>query len=322
MCLISVIMPVYNSEPYLIDSMNSLINQTIFEKLEILAIDDGSTDDSMQILLKYKKKYNNIKVFHQENKGVSAARNMGLKNACGQYIAFFDSDDKVDDIHFENLLGIIQSGEYDVGIGNYKMIFPDGYKKERKNRKEKVWTNANEVVIDFFRGDLICNNPIDKIFTKKVIGDELFPEGYAIGEDMYFIYKILKKSKKIKLDSFDATYNYIFRKNSAMKGGNIKECHLDGIRLSHKIWENEKNINLKRYAEANYIHEICKFINRIQGTSRETYNAYYGLVKKDLDAYSILKAYRYMNKKHFMAFFLMRISPRLYSIVYKVMRIG
>lgn len=321
MCLISVIMPVYNSESYLRDSMESLIKQTIFGKLEILAIDDGSVDRSLQILLEYSKKYNNIKVFHQENKGVSAARNMGLKNACGQYITFFDSDDKVDDLHVETLLNIVKSGQCDIGIGNYKMIFPDGYIKVRKKRKKKEWNNSREAVIDFFGGELICNNPIDKIFTKEVIGNELFPEGFAIGEDMYFLYKILKKSKKVKLDSFEITYNYIFRENSAMTS-DIQDCHLDGIRLAYKIWKDENDMQIKKYAEANYIHEICKFANRIQNTSGEYHSDYFDVVKRDLYKYSIFDAFKYMNKKHFAAFFLMRISPKLYSVVYKVMRIG
>lgn len=94
--LLSIIVPVYNVEKYLPDCLESLLNQGIDEdSYEILCIDDGSTDDCYDILNKYANKHKQIKVFHQENKGVSAARNVGLDNASGKYIAFVDSDDFV-----------------------------------------------------------------------------------------------------------------------------------------------------------------------------------------------------------------------------------
>ena len=92
---ISIIIPVYNVEDYLEDSIKSIISQTIFENLEIILVDDGSIDKSYEIGKKFSEKYKNIKIIKQENKGVSAARNTGLDVASGQYIAFFDSDDQV-----------------------------------------------------------------------------------------------------------------------------------------------------------------------------------------------------------------------------------
>lgn len=321
MCVISVIVPVYNSGLYLEKSIKSLIKQTIFEQLDVIIIDDGSTDNSLSILQEYASKYNNIKVFHQENAGVSVARNKGIQEAEGEYIAFFDSDDIVEPCHYENLLNIIQSGNYDVGIANYKMVFSDGYIKNRKKRKIKEWNSSEKVVIDFLKGDLICNNPIDKIFTRQAIQNIWFPEGFAVGEDMFFLYEVLKKSKAVKLDSYKSTYHYIFRDQSAMKSP-LKDIHLDGIRLSHRMWKNEKKVEVKKYAEANYIHEICKYMNRLFSSKSVCSSEYTDEIIKDLKTYSLLKAIRFMNMKHFVAFFLMKISPRIYSKIYQILRMG
>ena len=88
--MISIIVPVYNCENYLEKSIESLLKQTFFRQLEIILVDDGSTDTSASIMKKYAEKYKNIKVVSQRNSGVSAARNHGIEEATGEYIAFFD----------------------------------------------------------------------------------------------------------------------------------------------------------------------------------------------------------------------------------------
>ena len=94
-CRVSVIVPVYNVEKYLKQCLDSLINQTL-EDIEIICVNDGSTDSSLNILEEYQNKDNRIKIISQENKGVSAARNLGLKNAKGEYLLFIYADDWVE----------------------------------------------------------------------------------------------------------------------------------------------------------------------------------------------------------------------------------
>ena len=98
--LISVIVPVYNVEKYLEKCLNSLVNQT-YQNIEIIVVDDGSTDNSGRIADDFALKYDIIKVIHTKNGGLSAARNVGIENAGGEYIAFVDSDDWVDVNTFE-----------------------------------------------------------------------------------------------------------------------------------------------------------------------------------------------------------------------------
>ena len=101
--LISVIVPVYNAGKYLERSLTSICGQT-YQNLEILLIDDGSTDDSLEQCLAWAKQDERIQVFHQENGGVSKARNTGISNATGEYIVFIDSDDFIDKAMFERLI--------------------------------------------------------------------------------------------------------------------------------------------------------------------------------------------------------------------------
>ena len=94
MCEISVIIPVYNVESYLRQCLDSVVNQT-FEDIEIICVDDGSTDGSLDILNKYASSDNRFKIISQPNQGLGTARNNGLKLACGNYIYFLDSDDYI-----------------------------------------------------------------------------------------------------------------------------------------------------------------------------------------------------------------------------------
>jgi len=105
--LISIIVPVYNSSVFLHECLQSIISQT-YTNLEILLVDDGSTDDSLEICKSYAEQDSRIKVFHKENGGVSSTRNFGLRVATGEYIGFVDSDDFISSEMFENLLAELE----------------------------------------------------------------------------------------------------------------------------------------------------------------------------------------------------------------------
>lgn len=111
--LLTVIIPVYNAEDYLEECLNSVINQT-YRYVEIIVVNDGSTDDSLMILNKYSTEYGNIKVISQENAGQSSARNRGIEHASGKYISFIDADDYILPNTFEELVGEIEDNYLDL----------------------------------------------------------------------------------------------------------------------------------------------------------------------------------------------------------------
>ena len=115
MVKVSVIIPVYNVEDYLTECLDSIINQT-FSDIEIICVNDGSTDNSLSILESYKKSDNRIKVFSQENAGQGAARNKGVENSCGVYVCFVDADDYIPHDAIEKYCKNIEKNNSDVVI--------------------------------------------------------------------------------------------------------------------------------------------------------------------------------------------------------------
>ena len=321
--LISIIVPIYNTSKYLHDSIESLVNQTIFSKLEIILIDDGSTDDSLLICQEYSNKYKNIKTVVQKNNGVSSARNLGLENTSGEYIAFFDSDDLAESILYESLLDLCKKYDADVSIGDFCRIFPNGNKKKYRKNLIRVWNDKEEAIKSFLSGDLIGNNLVDKLFKKEVIRDIKFPSGFAIGEDMFFVYKALKNSTKVVLNSNICHYQYILRKSSAMNG-DFSDKYLDTVNLSEAILEDIVSYSpLVPYAEAHLIHEKIKVLEyMMKNNASKGYDKYRMKYTKDIRKYSIVKGVKYLSKRQFYGLILMKISPFFYMHVHKIMKIG
>jgi Glycosyltransferases involved in cell wall biogenesis len=321
--MISVIVPVYNCEKYLHDGINSLIKQTIFNNLEIIFIDDGSTDNSLEIISTYIKKYNNMKCFHQSNMGVSAARNVGIKMAQGKYIAFFDADDVAKPTLYEKLFSLCEKNEADISIVDYSMVFKDGVIIKHRNPVTKEWTNKNDLLKSFMKENIICTNPVDKLFSAELARKISFPEGYAIGEDMYYVFQALCCSKKVVIDSSESLYLYFLRDASSMKT-QFNNKHIDAVRLSKKIIEAlSTNKVVLPYAEANYIHEICKMLALLfRSGNVDEYKEKISFYTNEIRNYSFFKSLKYMSTKHMLALTLMKLSPNLYLFLYTILRIG
>lgn len=158
--LISIIVPVYNVEKYLERCINSLVNQT-YSNLEIILVDDGSTDQSGKMCDTYAERYPNIKVVHKKNAGLGYARNTGLENATGKYVAFVDSDDYVEYNMISNLYNDIIRNDADACIGGFRRVVGD-----------KIDTRANKLEKRFFSTDEIKTYIIPRMLGKKPDGTD------------------------------------------------------------------------------------------------------------------------------------------------------
>ena len=150
--MVSIIIPVYNVEKYLQECLESAINQT-YKNIEIIAINDGSTDSSLAILEEYASKYGNLKIVNQENKGMSGARNAGLKVANGEYIYFLDSDDFIDLNMIEECVVLAEKNNLDI-INFDAHVFYDGDFKSDFNPKYNRSKFLNQGIYlgqDFYR---------------------------------------------------------------------------------------------------------------------------------------------------------------------------
>ena len=168
-CLVSVVVPVYNSKLYLRKCLDSLVNQTMRE-IEIIAVDDGSTDGSSHILDEYAERYPNIIVIHQPNQGQGAARNTGVSVARGQYIGFVDSDDYVDSNMYKHLCSLISETDADVAVCRAASVDMDGV----VGRSLDLWNKYGDAVLDrqdFLKRDFLNNECSPVLWDKLIKGD-------------------------------------------------------------------------------------------------------------------------------------------------------
>ena len=200
--LISIIIPVYNTKEYLTQCVESIIDQT-YKDIEIICVDDGSTDGSKEILEKYAKYDNRIKIISQENHGESYARNVGLSNAKGDYIAFCDCDDWIDNNMYETLIQEMQNDDLDiVAAGWYKDNLIDGkwISTKIENEKNVMSDSFNQSQLlhylyerDSYRGFSYMWN---KLYRREILLDEngsliRFDESLKLGGDNYLLKFIL-----------------------------------------------------------------------------------------------------------------------------------
>lgn len=319
---VSVIVPIYNAEQYLKKTIELLINQTFFKRMQVVLINDGSVDGSLSICEDAAIRYNNIDIINQKNAGVSSARNAGLKVAKGKYIVFLDADDTFELNYIEKLYNLVRETNADIAIVDFDMIHSDGIPQKHRSSFYKEWLNSEDALKGFFAGE-IGNNLFDKIYKFDVIQRNFFSEEYRIGEDMFFTYRALLNVSKVVINTGICGYHYWIRDNSAMNG-TFNRKYFDAIKLSEMMCEEcSSNESLKDYAKAHYIHEVCKLLEYIyRRNADKLYMTEILGLREQLSSYNILDAERFLVKKQFFGFLLMRISPRLYLIAHKIMRIG
>ena len=208
--MISVIVPVYNAEKYLDRCIQSILTQT-YTDFELLLINDGSTDSSGAICDRYAEQDSRVRVFHKENGGVSSARNMGLDNAKGEWIAFVDSDDWVLDSYLYNLVS--HSHNVDLVISYAEYLYSNGERKKEEYASRMV---SNEIDVLFTENDLSWHtSPWAKLFNKKFCDQLRFIEGMHIGEDLVFLYTYMLKSNKIYVSN-DTDYIYFVESQNSL----------------------------------------------------------------------------------------------------------
>ena len=241
---VSIIVPVYNEEEYVSTCLDSLVKQTL-DDIEIIVIDDNSTDNSLSILLDYARKYSNIKVYHNEkNIGQGATRNRGLSLARGEYIGFVDSDDYVSYTMYDDMYKALVNNNYPgVVTTNILFVKDDSFINNNlgygNNYKEKVIipTKYKEVVVN--ESPSVCN----KLFRKDTLKDYRFLED-SLFEDIAFSYFMLMRTDKIvMLPNTNYFYRRDITKGISSKNYQKNENVTDIFRVLDKLEDDVKKIN-------------------------------------------------------------------------------
>jgi len=235
---VSVIVPVYNVENYLAKCLDSLVNQTL-KDIEIIVVNDGSPDNSQDIIDKYAKKYSVIKAYKKENGGLSDARNYGIKKASGEYIAFVDSDDYVDTSMYEKMYNKAIENNYDIVVCDLNYIYPDK-KIEAYSNIPNDTDNINKVFLNIYPAAW------NKLFKKELLKNIEFKKGIWF-EDVEFIYRLLPRIKTIGV-IHEHLYQYLQRNGSITR------------KKDQRIYNYIDNLNgvVEYYKENNLFHKYHK----------------------------------------------------------------
>lgn len=218
--LVSIVIPVYNVEPYIDRCMRSVLSQS-YSNLEIIMIDDGSTDKSGTICDEYASKDERIRVVHQENKGLSAARNIGTKASIGQYICFVDSDDELDIHYVEVLHDAIVTYDVPLAICSYDTRDVEG-QSEKFQFPDKETVTAEKMMFSIMADEYIHNyvnrkessvTAWTRMYSRELAQRVLFPEG-KVYEDMATHIQFVTDAGKIAVVKETLYYYYKNRKGS------------------------------------------------------------------------------------------------------------
>ena len=281
--LISVIIPCYNSSPYLHRCLTSLLNQE-YGNIEIIIVDDGSTDDSPEIIKIFEKNDKRVKLFFSNHLGAGHARNVGIDNAAGDYFCFADSDDYVSKTYVSNLINNIMRFDSDLSCSGIEIIKNNSKKtvqpsSDRIEHLKQAFTtilNQEECEVSLY----------GKLFPRRIFDNNRIPEG-TTSEDLYFLFSYLPLCDKGVSFASCSDYYYMIRPDSVSSfNEKIKQSDYDAVKASfyglRYLQRNYREISNSAYKIL--LSNIAKLVYKI---------SYNGLlcIFKNFFAYNIYKFY-------------------------------
>ena len=236
---ISVIVAVYNTEKYVEKCLNALLNQT-YQNLEIIVVEDGSTDNSKEVLKKYADNKKIKIIYNKKNSGLSYSRNVGLENATGDYIGYIDSDDYVDLDYYEKLMHAIIDNKADIAICDMKVV-----DEETNTETVSRCCNSDEFTVYNVVDNGLAASACNKLFKKELISKYKFAEG-KINEDIAVVIPTLVNAKKI---SYANTYYYYVQRGGSIQNSGFSDKRFDifyGVKTTlERIKDNKDYKSLK-----------------------------------------------------------------------------
>lgn len=317
---ITVIVPVYNVEKYLKKCLESIRNQT-YRDLEIICINDGSRDHSLEICKEVAEKDRRIIILDQENKGLAAVRNRGIKEAVGNYLAFVDSDDFIDDDYIEKLYNCLIQNSADISVANVKY---ENVEQERylltDEFKTKKLLNRKEAMCEFLNpSGGLGNYIVNKLYKKSVFDGISFPEN-KLFEDAYTMFRILDHVNKVAIE-MGTNYHYYIRNDSIT--GNYEENFQNydllnaNLEKAHFICENYPELSSLVFHQ--YFTAFLWITNR-SAIKEIDNNKILADYLKDLQNLYHTYHIKPYDLKEKISFFVLSCSLPIYKFVYKKLK--
>lgn len=279
--ILSIIIPVYNSQIYLDECLKSIVSNDL-DQVEILIINDGSTDNSAKIIERYANKYKHITYYHRENRGVSSSRNFGLKKSTGKWVWFIDSDDIIQTKSLKRICKLLVSTDLDIFLFQYTE-FED--KVNNKMSSKSCLNNLDKEISKYDAMESLINSkyatfPWNKIFKRNLFSNITFPEDRSFTEDMAVIYKLYAKATLFFITS-ESLYFYRQRATSLVHTISVK--NLEDSAFSHYemvTFFEDQYPNLVPKLKCETIVSIISYFHRISFSEiKKHYNLYKYLFK-------------------------------------------
>ena len=253
--LISVVVPAFNIDKYIERCIKSILNQT-YSNLEVIIVDDGSTDNTANIIDDYALKDHRIVPIHKENGGVSSARMEGIHRASGEWIGFVDGDDVIEANMYEVLMNNAIKYNADISHCGYQMVFPDGHILKFHGTGKTINASTEEGLYNLLKADYIEPALVNKLYKKSLFSDidnsSLWDSSIKYNEDLLMNYILFKKSFHSYFVDLPL-YNYILRKNSASTSVPSLKSVEDPLRVIRIIKGDAKNEDLYKIIYERYI---------------------------------------------------------------------
>ena len=316
--LISVIVPVYNTEKYLERCINSILHQT-YKNIELILVDDGSTDNSSTICDEYAKQDYRVKVIHKKNGGLSSARNAGLDIAIGDYIGFIDSDDYISEKMYESLYKAIEGKNNSISNVMFVRVFSDGYIASSTvphNKSEIILKEKYIEELLLHKGDAsVCS----KLFPRKLLIGKKFKEG-KLNEDLLFMFSILKEIKNINFVG-EIGYYYFVRECSITNTYGKSFCDMVDNSLEIKdVIYNEYPV-FKKQADRFAIVQHIEYLLHVPDDLANRKNELYVKALRYMRKHAIKCLFnKYLTTKYKLIMFVIVVSPTMVRRLRKTKR--
>lgn len=303
--LLSVIVPVYNTRPYLRECFDSLLNQN-YSNIEIVVVDDGSTDGSAEFCDEYANRESRIKVYHQQNSGVSSARNLGIEMSHGRYIGFMDSDDRIlSDIYTETIMALEVSGA-GLSVSSYTFWYTD------EDGREENFTHSLQGVVG--RNEAVCEMLLPKsyrsyLYNKIFLGDILRSDtnlrlntNLKMMEDMDFVARYTVNVDKVV---FSPQSYYLYRMRSDSASHVLRICeHIRTFELVIPFIQAHYSTGCSEVIRWNYYAALLTYAQENKGKNETLY-------KECLHKISLERRFFLTHKRYSLLGYLRKIKDEL-----------
>lgn len=259
---LSIIVPIYNAEKYLEKCIDSILHQT-YNNIEVILINDGSKDGSMNMINNYAKKDKRIVVVNQNNQGSAVARNKGIQIAKGECIGFVDDDDWIDRDMYKTIMYNMNNYDVDISICGFRHIDENGIRQESvvKNKDQELLYLDNTLdILKYYLSERDMN-PWNKVYKKSLFNTIKYPAGKTY-EDCFTTYLLLEKAKNVII-SFEEMYNYVAHEKSISNAQFNKETFnlIEGHIEQHEYIESKYSA-LSKYSRRHMFGGFLTFVNK------------------------------------------------------------